>query len=262
MEAISFLPTYIHIGSIQISQTLIASMIGTIFFVIFILIYLWLKKRNPHNTFTNLVDSGIEGIMWFFEDLGGNVPLKIIKFIVFVFIYILWCNIVGLLWDLFVLVIPGSHFYFRPVSTDVFFNMTIAIVCVIWSIIYGFQKNGPHYIAKYIGYKWLGIVSKVDSIGSFFGKIFDIIISLFIGFIEIIWEISKILSLSLRLFGNILAWMVLLGLIVSATSALLKVPLFLPLVVILFELLVGFLQAFVFSMLVLVYFKIAGESHH
>ncbi|MEI7562824.1 MAG: hypothetical protein WCJ39_03835 [bacterium] len=59
-----------------------------------------------------------------------------------------------------------------------------------------------------------------------------------------------------------MAGMVLLGIIVSATMYFVKVPAILPLVVVFFELFVGFLQAFVFSMLVLVYFKIAGESHH
>ncbi|MEI8092359.1 MAG: F0F1 ATP synthase subunit A [bacterium] len=59
-----------------------------------------------------------------------------------------------------------------------------------------------------------------------------------------------------------LAGMVLLGLIVSATMHFIKVPALLPLLVVFFELFVGFLQAFVFSMLVLVYFKMAGESHH
>jgi F0F1-type ATP synthase membrane subunit a len=135
-----------------------------------------MKKKNPHNKFTNLVDIGIESIMSFFQELGGNVPLKVIKFVVFVFIYILRCNVVGLIGDLFVLVIPGSHFYFRPASTDVFFNMTMAFVCIVWSIVYGFQNNGVRYIEKYIGYKGLGIVPKVTSIGSFIGKIFDIIV--------------------------------------------------------------------------------------
>lgn len=262
MEAIKFLPEYIHLWWMRLSQTLIASMIGTILFVVFIFIYSLLKKRNPHNKFTNLVDVGIEEITSFFQELGGNVPLRIIKFIVFIFLYILRCNIVGLLGDLFVLVIPHSHFYFRPVSTDVFFNLTIAFVCVVWSIVYWFQNNWVHYIEKYIGYKWLGIVPKVTGVGTFIGKIFDIIIGLFIGLIELVGEIAKILSLSLRLFGNILAWMVLLWLIVFATTSLLKIPLLLPLVVVFFELFVGFLQAFVFSMLVLVYFKMAGESHH
>jgi F-type H+-transporting ATPase subunit a len=262
MEAIKFLPEYIHLWWLQLSQTIIASLIGTIFFALFTLIYTLLRRNNPHNKFTNLVDVGIEEITLFFQELGGNVPLRIVKFIVFIFFYILWCNIIGLLGDMFVLVIPGSHFYFRPVSTDVFFNMTIAFVCVVWSIIYGFQNNWSHYIEKYIGYKGLGIVPKVTGIASFIGKIFDIVVWLFIGLIEIVWEIAKILSLSLRLFGNILAWMVLLGLIVFATTSFIKIPLLLPLAVVFFELFVGFLQAFVFSMLVLVYFKMAWESHH
>ncbi|HBB04540.1 TPA: hypothetical protein DCZ39_06745 [Patescibacteria group bacterium] len=82
------------------------------------------------------------------------------------------------------------------------------------------------------------------------------------GLIEFVGEVTKVLSLSLRLLGNILAGMVLLGLIVFATTSFLKVPVLLPLVVVCFELFVGFLQAFVFSILVLVYFKIAGESSH
>jgi hypothetical protein len=69
MEAISFLPEYIHIWGLQISQTLIASMIGTMIFVIFSLTYFLLKRKNPHNGFTNLIDMGIEGIMKFFQDI-------------------------------------------------------------------------------------------------------------------------------------------------------------------------------------------------
>jgi len=56
--------------------------------------------------------------------------------------------------------------------------------------------------------------------------------------------------------------MVLLGLVVAATQSFLHVPLILPLLVIVYELLVACIQAFVFSMLVLLYFKVAVESHH
>ncbi|PJA49052.1 MAG: hypothetical protein CO170_00695 [candidate division SR1 bacterium CG_4_9_14_3_um_filter_40_9] len=262
MEAVSFMPLYeVKIFGIYFSQTMLASMVGTALFLIFVLIYSLLKKKNSHNKFTNLVDTGIEGILKFFQDIGPEIPLKVIKIVVFVFIYILWCNLVGLIGDLFVLAAPSLHFYFRPVSTDVFFNMTIALACVVASIVFGFQKSGFHYIQKYIGYKGLGIVHKVTGVGSFIGKIFDIIIGLFLGLIEFVGELSRVLSLSLRLFGNILAGMVLLGLIVSATMALMKIPFLLPLVVVVFELFVGFLQAFVFSMLVLVYFKIAAAGH-
>jgi len=259
MEAINFLPEYVHIWSLSVSQTLIASSIGTILFLVFAFLYHFLKKKNPHNKFVNLIDTWLEWIMQFFSELGGNISYKIIKIVVFVFVYILRCNVFGLIWDLFVLVIPHSHFYFRPVSTDIFFNFTLAGMCVIGSVIYWFQRHGWHYIEKYFGYKWLGIVKKVDWIGSLVWKIFDIVIGLFIWIIEIAGELSKMLSLSLRLFWNILAGMVLLWLVVAATNALFSTPVILPLVVVFFELFVGFLQAFVFAMLVLVYFKIAQE---
>jgi len=128
------------------------------------MIYSLLKRKNRHNGFVNLVDMGIESILTFFQDIGPEIPLKIIKVIVTIFIYILWCNLFGLIGDLFVLAAPSLHFYFRPVSTDVFFNTTIALVCVFTTIVYGFKKNGGHYIEKYIGYKGLGIVHKVTGI--------------------------------------------------------------------------------------------------
>ncbi|MEI6773574.1 MAG: hypothetical protein WCL18_01815 [bacterium] len=62
----------------------------------------------------------------------------------------------------------------------------MAVVCVVGSIVFGFKRNGIHYIEKYIGYKGIGIVPKVNSIGTFIGKIFDIIVGLFIGIIEFV----------------------------------------------------------------------------
>lgn len=53
-----------------------------------------------------------------------------------------------------------------------------------------------------------------------------------------------------------------MGLIISAAQMIFHVPFLLPLVVFLFELLVSFIQAFVFSLLVLLYFRLAGEAHH
>ena len=108
----------------------------------------------------------------------------------------------------------------------------------------------------------MGIVPEVKDIPTALAKIGDIVIGLFVGIIEIIGEFAKALSLSLRLFGNILAGVVLLTLIVSASNALIHAPVVLPIVVEAYELAVGFLQAFVFSTLVLVYFKVAGAEHH
>ena len=188
---------------------------------------------------------------------------KLVGFIVFIFFYILRSNLVGLIGDLVVLVVPTLHHYFRPVSTDLFFNMVIAWFCVVGTFVYGFQRNGFSYIKKYIPYTWFGIVPQVDSVITALLKPFDVLIGLFIGMVEFLWEVAKILSLSLRLFGNILAGMVLLWLIVAWAQAIFGwYAIGLPLLVICLETFVWVLQAFVFSMLCLVYFKMAWESHH
>ena len=181
--------------------------------------------------------------------------------VLFVFFYILWINLVGLFGDFFVLVIPARHAYFRPVSTDLYFNLLLAGICVVGSVLFGFYKHGFHYIEKYIPYKGMGIV-KGTSVIAILLKPFDIIIGLFIGLIELVGEIAKILSLSLRLFGNILAGMVLMGMVIAAAQGMFHAPFAMPLLVFTLELLVSLIQAFVFSMLTLVYLRMANQGHH
>ena len=79
----------------------------------------------------------------------------------------------------------------------------------------------------------------------------------FVGLIELISEFTKIISFSFRLFGNIFAGEVLL-LVISSL-----VPLIAPLPFYFLELFVGFIQAFVFALLSLVFFTIAtlAEEH-
>ena len=83
----------------------------------------------------------------------------------------------------------------------------------------------------------------------------------FVGILELISEVSRILSFGFRLFGNIFA-----GEVVLATMAFL-VTFFIPMPFYLLEVFVGFVQALVFMMLTLVFFHMAtlghgGDGHH
>jgi F-type H+-transporting ATPase subunit a len=80
-------------------------------------------------------------------------------------------------------------------------------------------------------------------------------ISVFLSFLEVISEFSRILAFGFRLFGNIFA-----GEVVLATMAFL-VPFFLPLPFYALEVFVGVIQALVFTMLALVFFTMATISH-
>jgi len=250
----------LNIYWIDISQTLLTSFVSLIFFVIFVIIYNKTKKKNEIWFFVSTVDMIIEWIDKFFGSVSDKIPVSVKNYILFLFIYILWNNVFGLMLDIFATVFPFLHKNFRPVNTDIYFNAVLAIFSVFWTIIYWIKNHGFKFFEKYFPSKWVWIV-KMDRWYKFPIKIIDIFLWLFIGLLELISEFSKILSLTLRLFWNMFAWVMLVLLIVVATISFMKVPFLVPLIVYIMELFVSFLQAFVFALLVLIYFKMAEESH-
>ncbi len=258
----------VNIFGINFYQTVVTSFISVVLFAVLVLIYRFLKKRNPQNFFVILIDLFVEGVYSFFEDLFWKIPSSARVYILFLFFFILWNNLIGVFWDMFAYVWPSLHHLFRPVTSDLIFNWVLAVVGVVWAILYWIKVHWISFFKKYIPYNGIGLVEKPKWIWWYVGKFFDIVLWLFIWFLELISEFVKMLSLALRLFWNILAGMILLWLIISATMFLTSlifgkgVPLVLPLVVMIFEIFVSFLQALVFSLLVLVYFKLAEASHH
>jgi len=98
---------------------------------------------------------------------------------------------------------------------------------------------------------------KTIGIGNYLSRYFSFNpINLFIGILEIISEITKVISLSFRLFGNIFAGEIVL-LTVSGIFAFLF-----PLPFITLEIIVGLVQALVFSMLTMAFMAILTTPHH
>jgi F-type H+-transporting ATPase subunit a len=80
-------------------------------------------------------------------------------------------------------------------------------------------------------------------------------INIFVGILEAVSEVSRILSFAFRLFGNIFAGEVVLATMAFLITFLVPVPFYV------LELLVGAVQALVFAMLALVFFTMATASH-
>jgi F-type H+-transporting ATPase subunit a len=124
---------------------------------------------------------------------------------------------------------------FRAASSDLSFTIAIAL----WSIIY----------VQYIGFKHLklGYLKKFINLKS--------PILFFVGILEIISELGKIISFSFRLFGNIFAGEVLLVVMTFLVPVLIPVPFYG------LEVFVGLVQAGVFAALTLVFVK-SAVAHH
>jgi len=127
--------------------------------------------------------------------------------------------------------------FFRSVNSDL--NATLALAIVSVSI--------THYFAIY----FIGIRAYLSRWISF--KMFGV--SLFVGLLELVSEFTKIISLSFRLYGNILAGKILLK---TAKSFF---PFILPLPFYFMELMVSVVQAAVFMMLTLVFMVILSKKH-
>lgn len=126
--------------------------------------------------------------------------------------------------------------WLRPPTSDLNLTVAMALVSVVVTQIFGFLIRGPK-----------------QHLSRFFN--FSSPINFYVGILELISEIARVISLSFRLFGNIFA-----GGIVLAIFALL-LPIVGDVVFIPFELFVAFLQAFIFALLTLVFMQITVTSH-
>lgn len=125
----------------------------------------------------------------------------------------------------------------RPVNTDLNVTLALAIIAVIAIEIAGIVTLG---IFKY-GSKFFNFSSPLKFI---------------VGIIEFVSELSRFISFSFRLFGNIFAGEVLLAVVSYFMPYLLPVPLMA------FETFVGVVQAAVFAMLTLFFIKLAVTDPH
>lgn len=144
----------------------------------------------------------------------------------------------------------------RPATSDLNTTLSLAVLAVVASHILGAATIGTvAHAGKFINIAaiWRGIRAKEMNpvVGVFVG-----IIEFAVGAIELVSEFAKMASLSLRLFGNVFAGEVLLAVIASLAAFVVPLP-FMAL-----ELLVGIIQATVFSMLTLVYLTVATEAPH
>jgi F-type H+-transporting ATPase subunit a len=134
--------------------------------------------------------------------------------------------------------------YFRSVMTDVNAPAAIAIFSFIFVEFWGLQTLGVGYLKKFFNF---GKLLKGDILGG--------LIDVFVGVLEFFSELSRMISFTFRLFGNIFAGEVLL-LMMTFLVPFVLVDVFYGL-----ELFVGLIQAFVFAMLTLVFAVTAVTSH-
>ena len=163
------------------------------------------------------------------ENIGHKWGRQLFPFIFTIFIYILLCNLMGL--------VPG----FTASTANVNTNAAMAIPVFLATHFYGVRVHGVKYINHFLG--------PIRSPAA-------IVLMLLMFVIEVIGHIARPLTLTVRLFGNMIAKHILL--FVLAILA----PLLIPGLILALGLLVSVVQAFVFTLLSTLYLAGAVEEAH
>lgn len=227
-----------HIGSFKITNSAIDTLLIDAVLIIASLVISKNIKLVP-GIFQNCVEMVIQVFYEITESVAQEKAKKIFPYFMSFFVFILLANWSGLL--------PGVNsigFFengklvpiLRSPTSDLNTTLGLALLSALATHIMSIKTVGlKDYISRFFSFNP---------------------INLFIGFLEIISEITKVVSLSFRLFGNIFAGEVVL-LTVSSIFAVLF-----PLPFLLLEVVVGFVQALVFSMLTMSFMAILTTPHH
>lgn len=171
--------------------------------------------------FMEVVVGGIENMV---EETMGEKGKPYFPLIATLALFVLVSNLIGL--------IPG----FFPPTANLNTTAACAVIVFLSTHIVGIKKHGFHYLQHFMGPIWW--------------------LAPLMFFIEIIGHLSRPLSLSLRLFGNMNGHELVLMIFFALA------PFLVPLPMMLMGVLVSFIQAFVFMLLAMIYIQGSLEEAH
>lgn len=230
------------IGQFNVTNTLLATAILDI--ILIGAVYKINKGLSliPTSYLQNATENLIEYFYDMTEQISGKFTKSIFPWFASFFIVIFIANLMGLIPGFgtfgFYKIEEGKQVFIpilRAATSDFNTTFALAAVSVVATHVLSIKYNGlKHYLMRYFSLNP---------------------ILLFVGFLEIISEGTKFLSLSFRLFGNIYAGEVVLSTVSSLFAFIAPLPF------IMLETIVAFVQALVFAMLTMVFMAILIAPH-
>ncbi|MBF0467400.1 MAG: F0F1 ATP synthase subunit A [Desulfamplus sp.] len=188
----------------------------------------WLAGKNTKlvpEPVQNVFEVLVSGLEEFMVEITGEEGRWLFPLAASIFLFVFIGNLIGL--------VPG----FFPPTANLNTTAALALVTVVFTHVIGIRYHGANYYKHFIGPVWWMI---------------PIILP-----IELIGHAARILSLSFRLFGNMMGHELVLGILFALAGAF-----FAPLPIMALGIFVALVQAFVFFLLSVMYFTGAMEHAH
>jgi F-type H+-transporting ATPase subunit a len=250
-------PVLFHILGLPITNTVLAGWIT----VVFLVLISWLITRRMQLVPRRL-QAAFEFLLgWVFDFCksvaGEENGRKFFPVVCTIFLFVAFNAWLSLIPG-FGSITYGHHELIRGANTDVNTPLAIALVSFVFVEYYGLKTLGITYLRKFVN-----VGGFFNSLGKLFkGKLkeglsglFSGLVDIFVGVLETLSELIRIVSFTFRLFGNMTA-----GEILILVAAFL-LPMAISWAVYGLELFIGFIQALVFSGLTLAFVSMAATSH-
>lgn len=211
---------YFQWGFVRITATLVFTWVTMLILaVVSFLLTRNMKAEGEISKGQNILEALVETIRSQIKQISQQDPGKYLPFIGTLFIFILTSNILS--------IVPG----FRPPTGSL--NTTIALaICVFLAVpVYGIADQGVgDYLKEYIKPTVVMLPFNIIS------------------------EISRTLSLAIRLYGNVMSSSIIVAILLGV------IPLFFPIIIQALGLLTGVIQAYIFAILAIVYIASSTEK--
>jgi F-type H+-transporting ATPase subunit a len=236
-----------------VTNTMLAAWLGTLVIILFFVLGTRRRSLVP-GRFQGLVETLVEGVLGFATGVvGPEMARKALPVVGTIFFFVLFNALLALFpfYQFLGFVEVGGHeikaHLLRSPGTDVNMPMALALVSFAFVEYWGLRAHGFAYMKKFFP---LGKLLKGNILGG--------LIDLFVGFLELVSELVRVVSFTFRLFGNMTAGEILV-VMVTFLAPFVFIQIFFAL-----ELLVALIQSVIFAGLTLVFLSVAvrHEEHH
>lgn len=249
-------PELFNVFGLPITNTLLAGWIT----VIFLAIFCWAVTRRMKIVPGRLQMAFELALGWIYDlcksIAGEENGRKFFPVVCTIFLFVLFNAWLSLIPG-FGSILYGHHELIRGSNTDVNTPLAIALVSFVFVIFYGLKHARMDFVRQYLNFgpffRSIGRIfkGKFDMMGIFEGAI-----QIFVGGLEFLSLIIRNVSFTFRLFGNMTAGEILL------LIAAFLLPFIMPFPFYILELLIGLVQALIFSLLTLVFVTMAVTPAH
>jgi F-type H+-transporting ATPase subunit a len=234
----------VQIGPFVVTNSMVGILIAS---AILLAAAIWVSRNatTVPGRLQGILEFPVEFMAGIVRSQGGDRWRAILPLILTIFLLVLIANWVGLLPGVGTINIlwtnaageTAPHPLIRPASADLNFTLGLAVIAFLAFVTWGIRANG---VRGYLKETFVATPAYMTPIMTP---------------IHIVSELSRLISLSMRLFGNVFAGEVLLAVMLALTFAVI------PAIFLGLELVFGFVQALVFALLTMTYITLAMAGH-